>query len=111
MKIPGNMIRINPLVTTGMNADFDGDTVNIHLPSLPDAVADAKKKLMPSRMLFSIKERNKVMPVPKQETVLGLWKAQNRPARNVHAFPDESSALKAIRSGQVKLSDEIKIGS
>lgn len=109
-RIKGDMIRINPLVTTGLNADFDGDTMNIHLPSLPEAVQESKEKLLPSKMLFSIKDRNKVMPTPKQEFIMGLYNAQRRPARNVVDFPDEQSALAAVRSGKVALSDEITIG-
>lgn len=109
-RIKGDMIRINPLVTTGLNADFDGDTLNIHLPSLPETVQEAKEKLMPSRMLFSIKDRSKVMPTPKQEFIMGLYNAQRRPARKVHNFPTEAAALAAIRSGQVAMSDEVKIG-
>ena len=108
-RIQGDMIRVNPLVTTGLNADFDGDTINVHLPSLPDTVDEAKQKLLPSRMLFSIKERGKVMPTPKQEFILGLYNAQRRTARKVVDFPDEASALKAIRAGQVAMSDEVTI--
>lgn len=108
-RIKGDMIRINPLVTTGLNADFDGDTLNVHLPSMPEAVQDAKEKLMPSKMLFSIKDRNKVMPVPKQEFIMGLFNAQRRVAKKQHVFPDEASALAAIKTGQVALSDEVTI--
>jgi hypothetical protein len=85
------------------------DTCNIHVPSLPEAIEDAREKLMPSRMLFSVKDRNKVVPAPKQEFILGAYQAQHRPARAVHNFPDQESALKAIRSGQVALSDEINL--
>jgi DNA-directed RNA polymerase subunit beta' len=108
-KTEGNMIRINPLVTTGLNADFDGDTMNIHLPSMPESVRDAREKLMPSKMLFSVKDRNKVMPVPKQEMLLGLWQAQNRKAANAYTFPNEAAALAAIKRGEVRLSDDITI--
>jgi hypothetical protein len=109
-RIPGNMIRINALVTTGLNADFDGDTMNVHLPSMAEAVDDAKNKLMPSRMLFSIKNRDQVVPTPKQEFVLGLYQAQRRLARKTAQFPDEKSALAAVRRGDVSLSDEVVIG-
>lgn len=109
-RIPGNMIRINALVTTGLNADFDGDTMNVHLPSMPEAVDDAKKKLMPSRMLFSIKNRDQVVPTPKQEFILGLYQAQHRVPKRTTQFPDEKSALAAVRRGDVALSDEVVIG-
>lgn len=86
------------------------DTMNIHLPSTASAVDDVKTKLMPSKMLWSIKNREAVVPALKQEQVLGLYQAQKRPAKNVHQFPDEATALKAINSGAVRMSDEIKIG-
>ena len=108
-RIQGDMIRINPLVTTGLNADFDGDTINVHLPALPESVQESKEKLLPSKMLFSIKDRQKVMATPKQEFIMGLYNAQRRTARKVVDFPDEASALAAIKNGQVAMSDEVTI--
>jgi len=107
--IEGDTIMINPLVTSGHNADFDGDTMNVHVPGLPEAVDDAKNKLLPSKMLFSVKKRDQVVPAPTQELILGLYTAQKRPAKNKHAFASEADALKAIKLNQVKLSDEIEI--
>ncbi len=109
-RVPGHSIMVNPFVTTGMGADFDGDTCNIHLPSLHSAVDDVKTKLMPSKMLWSIKNRS-VVPVPKQEAVLGLHNAQRRPARASHQFRTEQEALAAIVSGRVKMSDNIEIAA
>lgn len=108
--IDGHTIAINPLVTTGLNADFDGDTMNLHVPSLPESVKEAWDKLMPSKMLFSIRDQDKVVPIPKQELVLGLYTANRRPAKNTHTFNTEEEALAAIRSGAVHLSDEVNIG-
>lgn len=107
--IEGNTIAINPLVTTGLNADFDGDAMNLHVPSQADAVDEAWKKLMPSKMLFSIRDQNQVVPIPKQELVLGLYTANKREAKNKHVFNTEEEALKAIRSGAVSLSDDVEI--
>jgi hypothetical protein len=107
--IDGDAIMINPLVTTGHNADFDGDTMNLHVPGLPEAVDDAKDKLMPSKMLFSIKKRDEVVPAPTQELILGLYTAQKRAPRTKHVFANEAEALNAIKTKQIKLSDEISI--
>lgn len=107
--IEGNTIAINPLVTTGLNADFDGDAMNLHVPSQPDAVDEAWKKLMPSKMLFSIRNQDQVVPLPKQELILGLYTANKRDAKNKHTFNNEEEALKAIRAGAVSLSDEVEI--
>lgn len=105
--IPGDAISINPLVTTGLNADFDGDTLHLHVPSQEESVKEAWDKLMPSKMLFSIRNPDNVVPVPKQELVLGLYTANQRPAKKKWSFPDEASALRAIKANSVPLSDEI----
>lgn len=107
--VEGNTIAINPLVTTGLNADFDGDAMNLHVPSQPDAVKEAHTKLMPSKMLFSIRNQDQVVPIPKQELILGLFTANKREAKNKHTFNTEEEALKAIRSGAISLSDEVEI--
>ena len=107
--IEGNTIAINPLVTTGLNADFDGDAMNLHVPSQPEAVDEAWKKLMPSKMLFSIRDQDQVVPIPKQELVLGLYTANRRESKASHVFDNEEDALKAIRTGGISLSDEIEI--
>lgn len=109
--IEGNTIAINPLVTTGLNADFDGDAMNLHVPSQPEAVQEAVEKLMPSKMLFSIRSHDQVVPLPKQELILGLYTANKRDAKNKHTFKTEDEAIRAIRTGTVNLSDEIEIAS
>jgi DNA-directed RNA polymerase subunit beta' len=106
--IAGNTIAISPLVTTGLNADFDGDAIHLHVPSQDSAVKEAWEKLMPSKMLFSARQADKVIPEPKQELILGLYTAQHRPAKKKWQFPDEKSALQAVQAGSVPMSDEIE---
>jgi len=107
--IEGSTIAVNPMITTGMNADFDGDAMNLHVPSQPEAVDEAWKKLMPSKMLFSIRDQDRVVPSLKHEQVLGLYTANRRPAQNRYTFQTKEEALKAIRTGKVKLSDEVEV--
>jgi DNA-directed RNA polymerase subunit beta' len=107
--IEGSTISVNPMITTGMNADFDGDAMNLHVPSQADAVKEAWDVLMPSKMLFSIRDQDKVVPSLKHEQVLGLYTANRRPSQNNYQFTSEEEALKAIRAGKVRLSDEIEI--
>jgi DNA-directed RNA polymerase beta' subunit len=108
--IEGNTVMISPLVTNGHNADFDGDAMNVQVPSLSEAVDDAKDKLLPSKMLFSIKQRGDVVPKPTQEFILGLYTSQKSPAQNSYKFATQEDALRAIKSGQVQLSDDISVG-
>jgi DNA-directed RNA polymerase subunit beta' len=107
--VEGSNIRINPFVTSGMNADFDGDQINLHVPASAAAVSEAYEKLLPSKMLFSIRDQERVQPLPKHEHVLGLYAANARPARQVHKFPDHASAMKAIHAGDISLQDEVDI--
>ena len=108
--IEGSTIMISPLVTNGHNADFDGDAMNVQVPSLPEAVGDARDKLLPSKMLSSIKKRGDVVPKPTQEFILGLYTAQNAKAKKSYKFRTQEEALRAIKAGQVNLSDDIIIG-
>jgi hypothetical protein len=47
-----NVIRLNPFVCKPFNADFDGDTIAIHVPRKSEAKIEADK-LLPSRNLLS----------------------------------------------------------
>jgi DNA-directed RNA polymerase subunit beta' len=105
----GTTIMISPLVTSGLNADFDGDAMNMQVPSLDEAVYDAKEKLMPSKMLFSVKERDSVVPKPSQEFILGLYTAQQKPSTQTHVFSSAREALDAIHSGRVDLADDVQL--
>jgi DNA-directed RNA polymerase subunit beta' len=105
----GNAIAINPFVTTGMNADFDGDTINVHVPASPSAVKEAQEKLMPSTFPFSNRDTDKLVPLPKQEQILGLYTAATSPKTTPIDFPSEQEAIAAIKSGKIPLSADITI--
>jgi DNA-directed RNA polymerase beta' subunit len=105
----GSNIKISPLTSAGLGADFDGDTMAAHVPALPEAVKDAREKLLPSNMLFSIRNRDMTLPVPKHEMLLGLAAPQLAPSGVTYNFQNKEQALAAINSGQVKLQDQVEI--
>jgi len=109
--VQGDNIEVNPLVTSGMNADFDGDTVNVHVPGTDSAVEQIKKKLMPSNMIHSIKDFESVVPTLSQEFISALASAVRKPSKNKHVFASEQDALRAIKTGKVKLTDDIQIST
>jgi DNA-directed RNA polymerase subunit beta' len=106
--VKGDAIRINTFITDGMNADFDGDTMSVHLPSGAAATKDVREKMMASKMLWSIKERDKTNSNPKHEQILGLNMGQN-PGGKKHQFTSNEEAMAAIESGAVDLNDDIDI--
>lgn len=105
----GDSISTNPYVMAGLSGDFDGDTVTIHLPTTKESQEEAKDILMPSKMVLSTKKENTIVPTIKHEQILGLYTAKNKPSQNLHTFNNRAEALAAVKSGQVRLSDEIKI--
>jgi len=40
--IEGNVLKLHPLVCSAFNADFDGDTMSIHIPLLPETILEAE---------------------------------------------------------------------
>ena len=107
--VKGDAIELSPMVEEGLNADHDGDTVNVHLPSLPDAVEEAKTKLLPSNSLLRTRNTDSVMHTPKHEQLLGLYTAGRRSTGAKAQFATQEEALSAIRQGKLSLADEIEI--
>lgn len=110
--VPGDAIRVNTYITDGMNMDFDGDTSSIHVPAGREAVKDVKEKMMASKMLWSIKERDKTVPIPKHEMVVGMnLQHTNGVTPKTHKFDTDEDATSAIDSGEVHPQDNVEIGS
>lgn len=85
------------------------DTINVHVPASDDAVKEAYEKLMPSKHAFSDRDSSKVVPLPKQEQILGLYTAATAPATKPVVFDTEEDAIRAIRQGKISLSTDVEI--
>lgn len=107
--IEGNAIKTNPFVAGGLGADYDGDTINVHVPASPAAVKEAYETLMPSTFPFSNRNQDNLVPLPKQEQILGLYTAATSPATAPINFASEQEAIAAIKSGKIPLSADITI--
>ena len=109
--IKGDVLRISPIITSGFNADFDGDTMAYHVPSSDKAIAQAKKKMMPSQSLFKITTMRDLMPTTGKEFALGLYEATSRKSKKPPVvFKSAADAKKAYNEGKVDITDEIIIG-
>lgn len=102
-----------PGYDTFMSADgiILSNTMQLHVPSSDEAVADVRDRIMPSKMLFSDRNYDMIPASPKHEHILGLFAAQQRSSKNSYKFPNEAEAVAAIKNGTVKLSDEVEIGN
>ena len=97
------------------------NTINIHVPSLPEAQKDIKERLLPSKQIYAIRnvpkkgkdgepvEQEEVINKLKQDLIIGLYSANKAKAKKQWLFATEKEALDAIKAGKVKLSDDIEI--
>jgi DNA-directed RNA polymerase subunit A' len=69
---PGRTFRMNPIVTTPFNADFDGDEMNIHLPQTEEARAEAKNLLILSEQVITPRYGLSIIG-ELQDALLGLY--------------------------------------
>lgn len=106
--IPGNAIKLSPMNYPGMGGDNDGDAINIHVPSMPEAVKDVYEKMLPSRMLRQPADF-KLIHVPRQEYLIGLWSATRAAKGETHEFATEADALAAYNRGEITLRTPVKI--
>jgi DNA-directed RNA polymerase subunit beta' len=105
--VEGKAIKIHPLVTTGYNADFDGDKMSAYVPVSAKAVEEAYK-MLPSNNLFS-PATGKIMYMPKHEAMLGLFKMTEMGKDNHQHFKTPADAARAVRDGKLMLNDVMHI--
>jgi hypothetical protein len=85
------------------------NTINVHVPALRESVEEVKNKLMPDKMLHSVKDFKSVVPVPKHEATAGLYESFDAPAKRTHRFKTSADALKAYEAGEISASDEVEL--
>ena len=106
-RVPGKAIQIHPLVTSGYNADFDGDAMSVYVPITNDAMAEARK-MMPSNNLFN-EATGKVTHVPSLESALGLYKMSLMTGDGKKRMNDQASVLKAVETGKLGMTDAVTV--
>ena len=107
--VSGRAIQIHPLVTSGFNADFDGDTMSAYVPVSRDAVDEARR-MFPSNNLFN-EATGKVMYQPTLESALGLYKLSVVGSGKHKSFATPADALRAVQDKSLSVSAPVSIGS
>lgn len=70
--IEGKAIQLHPLVCSAFNADFDGDTMAVHVPLSQEAIAEASLLMLSSYNILNPGSGSPVT-VPSKDMVLGLY--------------------------------------
>jgi len=112
--IKGSTIGINPLVERAMNADYDGDTVSVHVPLTDKAIHDVKTKIMPSKALFTEEKGYHdpdVLYLPNQDATLGIYKASLKSRKPVKRVKNIDELKHKIASGEINYNDKVIVTS
>jgi DNA-directed RNA polymerase subunit beta len=109
VSVPGKSLRVNPFMERGQNLDYDGDTMQIHVPIGDKATAEARDLTL-SKLLFSDKNRDDLMIFPQHEAILGTYlaTAKKEPGR-AKSFKTKAEAMEAYRRGAITMNTPVKI--
>lgn len=109
--VPGKSLRVNPFMEKGQNLDYDGDTMQIHVPVGDKAVEEAQGLTL-SNLLFSDKNRDDLMVFPQHEALLGTYIATaKKESGPVKKFKTKADAMAAYRRGEITMNTPVKIGT
>ena len=70
--VDGKAIQIHPLVCKAFNADFDGDTMSVHVPLSAEAQAEARVLMLSVNNIFT-PATGRAITEPSQDMVLGIY--------------------------------------
>ena len=68
----GNSIELHPLITTALNADFDGDQIAIHLPLTSKSCKEVKERILSPYHIIDPKN-GYLIDIPSQDMILGIY--------------------------------------
>lgn len=97
--VPGYAIEIPPLVVGGFNADFDGDTMGLHVPVSEEANSEASK-MLPSKHLYKPGSK-KLQPKIEHEYVLGLFKISRMGRATAKRYQSLGQVLSDLKARKI----------
>jgi DNA-directed RNA polymerase subunit beta' len=108
--IEGKAIQLHPLVCAPFNADFDGDTMAVHLPLSIEAQIESRVLMMSTNNILSA-ANGKPIITPSQDIVLGIYYMTldvNGEKGEGRAFIDLDEVKLALDEGGISLHSKIK---
>ena len=104
------VMEVNPVITKGFGADFDGDAMQYHVPSTDEAADEAIAKMLPSKNLFSV-SGFKAHYLPNKDYQTGLYVASSRINKQSkpRVFRSKQDAIAAYRRGEINVDTQVHI--
>ena len=109
--ISGKAIRLHPLVTTGFNADFDGDQMAVHVPLSEEAKAEARILMLGANNILSPKNGDPIV-TPSQDMILGnyyITMEKEGEEGEGRVFKNTNEALMAYQRKEISLHTRIAV--
>ena len=114
--IEGKAIQLHPLVCTAFNADFDGDTMSVHVPLGQEAITEASLLMLSAHNILN-PANGAPITVPSKDIVLGLYyltKGKKSTAKHPVAgegmvFYAPEEVIMALDSGSLSQHAHIKV--
>lgn len=104
-------IQLNPLVVTGFNADFDGDTMAVHVPVTEKAKEEAKKVAMPYQNFINPSDGKMVIEI-RHEMALGIYQLTNNwenPVGSTKTYTSFKQLEKDYVLGKITAHQRVKV--
>jgi len=106
--VGGLTIRINEFMAKGMGGDYDGDAMQVHVPATRRGAEEARRITL-SNLLFSDRERGRLMVTPEHDAAAGLHMLSTPGRGNAKRFSSSKEALAAYRRGEIGLNTVVEL--
>ena len=109
--IEGRTIGVNPLHLGLIAGDYDGDAVQLYLPMTPEAVSEAKEKLLPKHQIYDYRRGfGSTLMAPAHEAIIGsVHMTEPNENKKTKIYKTEKDALAALKSGEIEADHPIII--
>ncbi len=114
--VDGQALQIHPFVCPPYNADFDGDTMSVHVPLYPASIREARELMLSSKNILSPASGDPLSK-PTQDFIFAIYyltSAAIEPKKKkddevLPYFIDEVEAQRAQEEGHIKLQSLVHI--
>lgn len=106
----GSSIKLNPLIVKGYGADFDGDTMSVHVPVGSAAVEEAYT-MLPSKNIWQPGSKSNIPAGAfAKDYMLGLWQLTRERNATSYSVKNLAEANALHKDGKLELNDTLIIG-
>lgn len=103
--VKGSSIKLNPLIVKGYNADFDGDTMSVHVPISNKAVEEAFT-MLPSKNIWQPGNKGNIPAGAfAKDYMLGLWQLTKERQATNYRVSSIAEAYKLHKEGKIEMND------